>query len=298
MKKLFSLLAVAMLTLAAMVSGCDGSMQGDIIDKMARYVDQTQKIIFVSLDTENAAALMGRVDDSGSNAIKAALPISCLLTKKDITVAHAPNIADLKAFEAIMSELVTDMVPQMNTLDGTDMLTFYIPADTGFALPVYSVINPEPGIFVIGYRVSALKHLNNRPTGLSIEEKVKIRKLAKENNAIFFNQSGSRTLLAIHPDGVDIDMVVTQGDKVDNINDFLSALPRRISEMDPRGAVTAEAITNAVGEDAFKPQALPSYTLTTTLDSDFVANLIPIAIAQLPNGSPATEIFSKYFSKK
>ena len=276
MKKLFSLFTVAVLAIAATLAGCDGP-KGDLIDKMARYVDQSRMVIYVALDAEDAAQL------SIVAPCAAALPMSWLLTDSDIAVAHAPNIADLRSFEAFAANIFTGMISRVVSADGVDVLSFYTPADIGFVMPIYSVANPEPGIFVVGHRVNVLKHLSDKPIGLSIEEKVRIRKFAKENNAVFFNQNGTVALIAIDGEGVHFNVK-----KYVFTEDVLNALPGRIVALDSTGELSVEEIA-----EAMKKLVYENSTYTLSIDTDLAAKLIPAAIAQLPQDSPATRMFLK-----
>ena len=279
MKKLFSLFAVTLFTVAALLTGCGESAPAaaDSLEKMAKYTSPSEATMYVSLDASTFAPfdsiIKSNLDaDELKNyaAVMDAMPLSILKTIDESAVVHTPKVADLKE----LASKITDAGAraELATITGTDMLLIYADADSD--TEIMTIANPEPNIFVVA-ETNAVDCVQSA-TGLDSAIIKQVKKSAEKRNIVVILPTNDQFSLALKKDGdIEFDIRSAELDR-ETVEMTIAQISMMIPALLQNGEITAADIAKerenvAIAEDG------DVVTVSGAISGDFLKKLAAAA---------------------
>ena len=279
MKKLFSLFAVTLFTVAALLTGCGESAPAaaDSLEKMAKYTSPGEATMYVSLDASTFAPfdsiIKSNLDaDELKNyaAVMDAMPLSILKTIDESAVVHTPKVADLKE----LASKITDAgaKAELATITGTDMLLIYADADSD--AEIMTIANPEPNIFVVA-ETNAVECAQSA-TGLDSAIIKQVKKSAEKRNIVVILPTNDQFSLALKKDGgIEFDIRSAELDR-ETVEMTIAQISMMIPALLQNGEITAADIAKerenvAIAEDG------DVVTVSGAISGDFLKKLAAAA---------------------
>ena len=274
MKKIFSLLAVALFAVAATLVGCNDKPTATVaIEKLAKYADANAEIIlYASLDVSHIEPFAGLIKDIVGDEIyttyASMMPMVTLTTNEKGGTLYTATIVDLEAFK---NRLPDEIEAELFSVDGVNVLAV---SDSDAGIRV-EVANPDPNIFIIAYDnvteyMASLEGLNSKSTA-------RLKKLAETNNVVIFEPNSVNQIVAAIQDSGDIDLQVRSVDINKEEADAMLAQAFMFIVAVADGKISAEEISK-MQQDISVSEMKDITTINASIGAEFIKKLVALAV--------------------